>query len=237
MKAISHKIKHQYQPTPTSCSQTSLSTLLGHYGINISPLDVEAKVPQVKDEAGNDNGTITQLLAAWVATQNFDVSLYTFDCQIIDQTWSKLKSSEIQDRLEAGLSGWVVPGLGEESSRSYRQAYIDYLNTNGKLIIEPYVTTKLLYSLLEDGPIFTSVCFNTLYASGRTDDGSVGLDDVNGRAWNHSIVVYGNDDDGNLLIADPIVKPGLHAVEPERMIASITAAQIECDNLLFQIKS
>lgn len=233
MKSLRHRITHQYQPTSTTCSQAALSILLGHYGFEIAALDLERQVPQVKDEAGNDSGTITQLLAAWAIAQNFDVSLYTFDCQIIDQSWADLDSKSVVARLEAGLDGWSVPGLGKEWSRAYRQAYISFLQAGGKLTIQPSVTSELLYQLLSQGPIFTTVSINTLYAKGRTKDDKP--DDVNGRTWNHCIVIYGNDEQGNFLIADPIVEPGLHVVKPERMIAAITAAQIECDNLLFQL--
>jgi hypothetical protein len=234
MKASIHQIVHQYQPTPTTCSQTALSILLGYYEKHITPQEIEKLVPQVKDKHGKDSGTITQLLAAWCKNEGYDVSLYTFDCQIIDQTWSGLTPSNISDRLSKSLEGgWTVPGLGEEWSKAYRQAYIDYLKTNSELIIQPAVTSKLLYDLLKQAPMFSTVCINTLYGSGRTKDNN--LDDIQGRTWNHSIVIYGSDENGAFLIADPIIEPGLHVVEPERMIAAITAAQIECDNLLFQL--
>lgn len=234
MKAISHKITHQYQPTPTTCSQTAFSMLLGHYNVSIAPLDIERRVPQIKDEQGNDSGTITQLLAAWATTKSFNVSLYTFDCQIIDQSWQDLKPNDVQVKLKTCLEeGWTVPALGEKWSRAYRQSYIDFINADSQLIIQPAVTSKLLYKLLEEGPLFTNICINTLY--GRSKTRGEKLDDIHGRTWNHSIVIYGHDDHGNFFVADPIVKPGLHDVEPERMIAAITAAQIECDNLLFQL--
>lgn len=234
MQAISHTIQHQYQPTPTTCSQTALSILLSHYDEYLDPLEIERNVPQAKDEKGNDLGTITQLIAAWCANKGYDVHLYTFDCQIIDQTWSNLSTKAITERLTTSLDGgWIVPGLGEKWSRDYKQAYIDYIYTGSALTIQPAVSTKLLYQLLQKAPLFTTICINTLYGKGRTFGEK--LDDIHGRTWNHSIVIYGNNQKGNFLIADPIVKPGLHVVEHERIIAAITAAQIECDNLLFQL--
>lgn len=236
MHAVIHNIEHQYQPTPTTCSQTAFSMLVGHYGFNISPLEIEKKVPQVKDADGKDSGTITQQLAVWAAQIGYTVILYTFDSQIIDQSWAGMDKDKILARLENSLeNGWVVPGLGKEWSRAYRQAYIDLLRTDSNLEIQPSVTTKLLYELLEKDPLFTTAGINTLYGRGRTNDGDLGFDDIRGRTWNHSIVIYGYDEEGNFLIADPIVKPGLHVIEPERMITAITAAQVECDNLLFQV--
>ncbi len=60
-------------------------------------------------------------------------------------------------------------------------------------------------------------------------------DDVQGKVYNHSFIIYGNNEVGNFLIADRWEQPGFHEIEPERMLATISAAQIECDNLLFQI--
>ena len=96
-----------------------------------------------------------------------------------------------------------------------------------------------LYEILKKGPFLPCVSYSTLYSAGRyknTDEIESVDDDVYGRAVNHSIVVYGNDESGNFMIADPWRKPGLHTIEPERLLAAISTAQIECDNLLFQIQ-
>lgn len=236
MQAVSHNIQHQYQPTPTNCSQTALSIMLGHYDVSLTPQEIEKSVPQTQDSEGNDIGTVSQALATWCAeAQGFKTVMYTFDCQIIDQSWQDKSAAHIISRLQAGLAnGWDAPGLGPDWSNEYRQAYIDYLQAGNRLVIQPSVTSKLLYKLVGQGPLFLNVCINTLYGQGRTKDNK--LNDVQGRAWNHSIVLYGNDQEGNFLIADPIVKPGLHTVEAERMIAAVTASQTECDNLLFQLQ-
>jgi Peptidase_C39 like family len=238
MKSISHKVKHQYQPTNSSCSPTALSILLSHYDMDLTVDDISKQVPQVKNEDGEDSGTINQQLATYAISLGFSVSLYTFDCQIIDMSWQDLSISEIIDRLEAAKGGWIVPSLGKQWSEAYRQSYIDYLKAGGRLIIQPAVTTQLMYKLLEDGPILPCLCSNTLYGKGKSrseDSTSSVLDDVNGRAFNHSVVVYGVDEQGNFLIADPWYEPGLHTIEPERMVAAISTAQIECDNLILQI--
>ena len=239
MKEVQHKVDHQYQPTNTTCSPTALSMLLGHYGKELSVDEVSEQVPQVYSKDNEPFGTINQQMATWCISLGFKVKLYTFDCQIIDQGWAMLSKQELLARLEQRKNGWVVPSLGSDWTEAYMQSYIDFLKAGGELHIQPSVTTKLLYSLLQAGPILPCLCFNTLYGSGRTvhfgEQESVN-DDINGRTWNHSVVIYGNDSEGNFLIADPFKKPGLHVVEPERMIAAISTAQIECDNLLFQLE-
>lgn len=240
MKQVEYQVKHQYQPTATSCSPTALSMLLSYYNKEITVAQISSDVPQVRNAAGETFGTINQQLATWCISQGFRVNMYTFDCQIIDQSWANLSNEEIIDRLEARKDGWVVPSLGEVWNKAYVESYIEYIRAGGELYIWPGVTTKLLYELLENGPIFACVSFSTLHGLGRSNIRSKNEsvpDDVYGRALNHSIVIYGVDDTGNFLIADPDKKPGFHVIEPERMIAAISTAQIECDNLLFQLES
>lgn len=238
MKAISYPVKHRYQTTNTACSPTALSVLLSAYGKDYNPLEIEADVPQSIDDTGHKLGTINQQLATWCTGLGFKVTLYTFDCQVIGQSWAGLEPKDLLEQLKRRGTGWVVPSLGEVWTKQYADAYVDFISSGGTLAIRPYVTAKLLYTLLENGPYLPSVSYNTLYGAARVqtdDDNKLINDDIHGRSSTHSIVVYGNDKDGNLLIADPWEKPGLHTLEPDRLVAAISAAQTECDNLLFQI--
>jgi hypothetical protein len=240
MNSTKYQVRHQYQPTNTTCSPTALSILLEHFGKKLDPRDIEAKVPQSINAKGEKIGTVNQQLATWCVSNGFKVELYTFDCKIIDQSWGKLNKDQQLERMNLRKNGWVVPSMGEEWTKQYTQAYIDFVTAGGELHIQPFVTTKLLYELLKTGPFLPCVSYSTLYAAGRSRNPSETEsvdDDINGRAMNHSVVVYGNDEAGNFLIADPWEKPGLHSIEPDRMIAAISTAQIECDNLLFQIRS
>lgn len=239
MQSVNYPINHQYQPTNTTCSPTALSMLLEHYDRKLDPRDIEAKVPQCVNNKGEKIGTINQQLATWCLENGFSVTLYTFECQIIDQSWSELNTEQLLERMKLRKDGRVVPGMGEEWTKQYTQAYIDFVSAGGDLRIQPAVTTKLLYELLNIGPFLPCVSYSTLYGAARsrnTDELESVDDDINGSAKNHSIVVYGNDEAGNFLIADPWKRPGLHTIEPERMLAAISTAQIECDNLLFQVQ-
>lgn len=238
MNKTEYKINHQYQPTNTTCSPTALSMLLGYYGNEISVDDVSAKVPQVKNKKGEDFGTINQQMATWCKSLGFDVTLYTADVQVIDQSWSKLSQNEVVERLEARKAGLKVPSLGELWNTAYCEAYIEFIQSGGELHIVNAITSKLLYELLEDGPVLPCLSFDTLYGKGRTSnigEKETKPDDVNGKAWNHSVVIYGNDDEGNFLVADPWEKPGRHVIEHDVMVAAIGTAQLECDNLVFQL--
>lgn len=241
MKKISWDVKPQTQPTSTTCSPTALSILLGNYGDNISPVEVESSVPQSVDESGANMGTVTQQLATWCISRGYRATLYTFDCQVIDQSWPELSKDELLERLRLRKEGWVVPSLGKTWTEQYAQSYIDFVEAGGNLHIEKAVTTSLINRLLEKGPLLTNVSFSTLYRAMRTkivNDDESESNDVEGRALNHTIVIYGVDKNGDYMIADPAEskKPGLQVIKPEVMLAGISTAQIECDNLLFQIE-
>lgn len=240
MRTISWDVKPQTQPTSTTCSPTALSILLEHHGDNLSPIEIEDQIPQSIDDNGVKMGTINQQMATWCISRGYDVSMYTFDCQIIDQSWSKLTKDTLLERLKLRKNGWIVPGMGKDWTEEYTQSYIDFLEAGGELTITNAVTTELLHELLKKGPFLPCVSYSTLYGAIRSrieSDTESPDDDINGRALNHSIVVYGIDGKGNYKIADPSQskKPGLHIIESEVMLAAISTAQIECDNLIFQL--
>lgn len=236
---IEHKVTHFYQPTNHSCSQSAMAILLSFFGKTLTPEEIVSAIPVNKNDKGEDWGTINQQLATWCLSQDFEVDMYTADFEIIDLSWVKLPKEKLLERMELAKEQREVPALGKEWSKIYTQSYIDFLEAGGQLHLQPYMTTKLLDDLLSNSPLLLCVCYNVLYTSGRSKD--IGLrkaetDDLNGKLTNHSIVIYGKDIDGNYLIADPYKEPGLHSIEPERMLAAMTAAQMECDNLLFQLK-
>lgn len=238
MKRIEHKVVHRYQPTNHTCSQTALSILLSYYGEELTPEEIAQQVAVTKNEKGEDWGTITQQLATWCLERGYAVDMYSFDFQTLDLSWADLSNDKLLERLKAAKGVREIPILGKHFTSEYLQSYIDFITAGGALTLEPYVRSQLLYELLAQGPIFASVNFNVLYNSGRSLN--TGLrktkpDDLKGGLINHSLVIYGNTEDGDFLIADPWVEPGKHAVDPERMLGAIAAAQIECDNLVFTV--
>jgi hypothetical protein len=165
--------------------------------------------------------------------------MYTADFEVIDLSWAKLSKEKMLERMELAKNHRDVPALGKQWSQIYMQSYIDFLKAGGELNIRPYMTTKLLDELLPQGPLLACVCFAVLYNRGRGKDESLRkgkLDDIDGKVVNHSIVIHGKDQKGNYLLADPWEEPGFHTIESERLLAAMTASQMECDNLLFQLQ-
>ena len=236
---IEHKVTHFYQPTNHTCGQSATAILLSFFGVETTPEEVATEVPVNKDEKGENLGTINQQLATWCISQGYEVKIHTADFQVIDLSWAELPKDKLLERMEAVKERREVPALGKEWSKIYMQSYIDFVEAGGRLYIHPYITTKLLDSLLLDSPLLICVCYNVLYNTGRSKNMALRVsepDDLDGKLTNHSIVIYGKTDSGSYLIADPYKEPGIHKVEPERLLAAMATAQIECDNLLVQLR-
>jgi len=241
MQATEHKIKHYYQPTPNTCGYAALAILLSHYNhdLEITPQDLIVSVPQPKDADGKPTGSVTAQLASWCLSRGYSLDFYSFDCQILDLSWEGLETESLIERLEAVKDLRHVLSLGEKYwSQVYVQAYIDMLRAGGTLQISAHITSQQLYNLLANGPIHVNICSATVHNQGRftypkPNERLAVPDDENGTVGTHSVVVYGNDEQGNFLVADPW--EGLETINAETMICGITAAQIECDNQCFQI--
>ncbi len=237
MRAANYPVKLHYQPTINTCGYGALATYLSYFGVDVTPGVLVQKVPQPTDQRGRPTGSITSQLITWCQGQGLQATLYTFDCIIIDLTWSKLNKAQVIASLEAVKDTRNFRGLGDKHwSKVYVESYISMLNSGAELQVRPYVTTDLLYGLLENGPVYANVVAATLYDNGRKRHWEVRqseLDDKDGTVGTHSLVIYGNDNEGNFLLADPW--EGLQKVTAAAMTAGITAAQIESDNMCFQI--
>ncbi len=241
MQAIKHKITHQYQPTSTSCGYASLAMMLSHHGVDTSAEKILNEVPIAKDESGEPIGSLTAQLADWCVQQGYAVDFTSFDFLITDFSWIGMDNQELLDKLESVKEVRDVQNVGGKYwSKMYVQAYIDLINSGGNLSVKPHVTTVLLYTMLEKAPVYTNICSSIVHAKGRQQypepqtSKLLSVDeDVNGTIGTHSIVIYGHDEKGNFMIADPW--DGLYDVDPETMLCAITAAELECDSQCFQI--
>lgn len=237
MSESNYTIHHYYQPTNTSCGPTSLAMIFSYYGKERTPEEVIKEIPVIRNKAGEDCGTSGQQLAIWCLAQGFHVDLYSADFQLLDLSWSSLSKAEMLERLTKAIKVRIAPAIGKDWSSLYLKSYIEFIKSGGTLHIDPYISSSLLNELLENGPVVVTVNFNVLHSVGRTTDIALRksrADDINGKLANHFVVLYGREH-GSYLIDDPWEKPGKHIIEPERLVASISAAQMECDSLIFQL--
>lgn len=241
MNAIKHSITHIYQPTSTSCGYASLSMLLSHFNRRITIENLLEQVPQACNEKGEPIGSLTAQLAGWCLRQGFRVDFISFDFLITDLSWAGLDNQELLKKLESVKNVRDIHNVGGKHwSREYVQAYIDLVMGGGELSIRPHITSQLLYEWLKTGPIFVNILSSVVHGTGRArypeSETSKRLripDDINGTVGTHSVVIYGNDSDGNFLVGDPW--DGLGVINVETMLCAITAAELECDSQCFRL--
>lgn len=237
MKNIAHKVTHHFQPTNNTCGYAALAILLSHYGKHYKPEELVSKIPQPKDSEGTSHGSVTAQIADWCQTQDYQVHMFVSDLYVLDLSWQGKNSGQIRKRLEEVKTRRKNPLLGEHWMNVYESAYISMLDHGADLTVKQFITSELLYKLLEDGPIYANICLNALSGRGRVTSPSLRedvADDIQGSIYTHSVVIYGNDEEGNFLIADPW--DGLIVNSPEQLVLAIEAAQIECDNQIFVLK-
>jgi hypothetical protein len=237
MRAIKHSIQHYYQPTNTTCGYAALSTLLSFYDKQVTVEELLENVKQPTFENGKPRGAITTELVIWCLENGFASTLYSFDCEMLDLSWQKLPATELLAKIKANRDRRNVLGLGKEYGQMYMNGYARMIESGGVLKIQPHVTSKLIYELLEVAPVYINVCSDVMDNLGRTK--TIGLrqfaeDDEEGSLHTHSIVVYGCEETGDFLVADPW--SGLRTIDIEKLLCSITMAQIEGDNMIFQLK-
>lgn len=97
------------------------------------------------------------------------------------------------------------------------------------------MTSNLIIDLLEKGPVAAGVAFCILASDGKRNFVTNEIDPFSGGFGTHSILIYGYDDVAGFMIADPAHGRGRIVVSPENLLAAITAAQVEDDNVLYQV--
>lgn len=239
MKNIVHQIDHLYQPTNTSCGPTSLTMLLQFLKQPSSVEEVIDSVPKFIDNKGKDMGTNIAGLARYALHQGYQATIYTYDQQIMNPRWQPLSQQDLCNALLAAKPHRDVPRLGKEWSERYIQSYVNFIDEGGMLVLHDYPRSSDMYELLRKAPFIATVTHSVLFTMPHSRN--IGLREViedpnsSGAAINHFVVVYGSDKNGNFLVADPWQKPGRFIIEPERLVAAISAAEIECDNSIMQI--
>ncbi|MDB5160840.1 MAG: Peptidase family protein [Candidatus Saccharibacteria bacterium] len=237
MNETLYEVTHYYQPTNNTCGYAALAILLSYYGKKYKPEELVDKVPQPKDAEGTSHGSVTAQLADWCQTEGFQVHMYVSDMYILDLSWKDKSSAQIKERLEQVKSKRKISIMDSHWVGIYENAYLTMLDHGADLSVVQFITTELLNELLKKGPIYANICSSASSGKGRTTTPRLHedvIDDVNGAISTHSVVIYGNNEEGSYLVADPWY--GLMVIKPELMVLAIEAAQIECDNQIFVIK-
>lgn len=214
---------------------------MSHYTAQ-PPIDqLLADVPQGRDANGTPIGSITAQLATWCAEQGFSVDFWSFDFLITDFSWRDLSQTELIKKLESVKEIRDVAQVGGKKwSKIYVEAYIALIQAGGTLHIDRHVSLTFLYEHLKNGPIYANVAPAVVSGDGRARYPEPNkrieiADDLNGSTGTHSVVIYGVNEVGDFLVADPW--EGERVVDAETLLCAIAAANIECDSQCFQLRA
>jgi len=238
--AIHHDIPLKIQSSPSNCIQTSVSQFLSFYGINVSPDEIEQKIPVRVNGQGKPMGTLLADIGTWLKkTYQLKPTMHVFDAQIIDRSWFSLSQQELLAKMQE------VKVIGANTALTpyapiLIDAYITYLQGGGRIDITK-CTHELLQKLLSKGPILAIVNFNYIYDYPKVSYDkkikSYVPDTVGGKMIEHAIVLTGFDD-GVYFYNDPdSEKGGKHQVENDVLVGAICTAQINSDNYLLTIEA
>lgn len=225
------RIQMEAQPDDVTCGPTSLHAVYQYYGLTVSLRSLISEI-----EFLEEGGTLAVFLGIDALKRGLRARIYSFNLRIFDPTWVHLSSAQLIQKLEAQLH--------HKHGKKFVQAckaYIRFLKMGGEVVFKE-LSLQLLQGYFRSGvPVLAGLSATYLYASCREftgpDNRSV-LDDVRGEPSGHFVVLYGIDDNHNVLVADPDGKTPLandhyYHVPSKRLIHSILLGILTYDaNLL-----
>lgn len=191
------KIPIKKQPDETTCGPTSLHTLYEYYNDPISLKTVIDEVLQL-----DEGGTLGALLAIHALERGYNATIYSYNLQIFDPTWSGLNNSSLVEKLNAQM--------GIKKSYKFRlasQAYVKFLELGGEIRFEDLRSGIIRRYLRKGHPVIAGLSATWLYRSAREFGPNSDYDDIRGEPAGHFVVLHGYDPETREIhIADPIVK-------------------------------
>ena len=183
------------QPDETTCGPTCLHSIYQYYN---RPILLETVIEDV--EQFEDGGTIGVLLANDALTKGFDATIFSYNLQIFDPTWSSLKPQELIGKLKAQMDYKKEKKLSIAS-----EGYIRFLELGGRLKFEDLRSAIIRRYLKKDQPIIAGLSATYLYKSMREYGATLDYDDIRGEPSGHFVVLHGYDTETReVYIADPI---------------------------------
>lgn len=182
----------------TTCGPTCLHAIYRYYNDQIPLQKVTAEVPSIPE-----GGTLDVYLACHALRRGYQATIFPYNLQIFDPTWSAIRSSEIAVKLRRQLSFKKnIPGIEVVTN-----AYLDFLELGGRLRFEVMTAALIRRYLKKSIPILTGLSATYLYNTAREfgNGDELNYDDVRGESVGHFVVLTGYDSKNrSVLVADPL---------------------------------
>jgi hypothetical protein len=224
------------QPDNTTCGPTCLHAVYRYYNDSISLQEVIAEVSLMEE-----GGTLAVYLACHALRRDYKTTIFPYNLQIFDPTWSAIPRKEIAARLRRQLSFKKdMPGF-----ELVTNAYLEYLELGGQLKFEVMTASLIRRYLKKSIPILTGLSATYLYDEAREyDTGSdFTYDDVRGESTGHFVVLTGyNREDRSVSVADPLKKNPIassryYSVNIYRLVCAIMLGILSYDGNLLIIQT
>ncbi|MGB5748003.1 MAG: cysteine peptidase family C39 domain-containing protein [Desulfobacterales bacterium] len=224
------------QPDNTTCGPTCLHAVYRYYNDSISLQEVIAEVSLMEE-----GGTLAVYLACHALRRGYKTTIFPYNLQIFDPTWSAIPRKEIAARLRRQLSYKKdIPGF-----ELVTKAYLEYLELGGQLKFKVMTASLIRQYLKKSIPILTGLSATYLYDEAREyDTGSDPVyDDVRGESTGHFVVLTGyNKEDRSVSVADPLKKNPIassryYSVNIYRLVCAIMLGILSYDGNLLIIQT
>jgi hypothetical protein len=244
------------QPDEETCGPTALHAVYRYHGDAVDHTRVCEEVPRLPS-----GGTLSVFLALHALGRGYRTTIYTCNVKLFDPTWFEAAGLEMprDGHPSAFEDGAVRPilrmqdklrqqhaakGGGRGGGRLKRatDAYCEYLDRGGRLLMQD-ITLELLSRHLRQGrPIVAGLSATWLYRAMRERESDWQDDDVAGEPLGHFVVLHGIDEAARRVsIADPyrqVPYPGSHhySVDADRLIGAIYLGIVTYDAKLLIVE-
>jgi len=224
------------QPDNTTCGPTCLHAVYRYYNDSISLPEIISEVSLMKE-----GGTLAVYLACHALRRGYKTSIFPYNLQIFDPTWSAIPPKEIAAKLRRQLAFKKdIPGF-----ELVTNAYLEYLALGGQLKFEVMTASLIRRYLKKSIPILTGLSATYLYDDAREYGAGSDLtyDDVRGQSVGHFVVLTGyNKEDRSVSIADPLKKNPIsssryYSVNIYRLVCAIMLGILSYDGNLLVIQT
>jgi hypothetical protein len=232
MEFFEHPFRQYFQNQDADCGPTTLAMQLSALNIDLSPAEVALQALPFRPDGAQ--GFTSQELANFASSLKLKTEFYSFDGRVLDYSWQGWSSDLLVPELEFHSQWYRNQVPMDPIGSRYTDSYLGLLKGGASLHIRTNVTCTLINKLLETGPVNAGVAFGVFSGEGKKNIAGES-DPLKGNFQTHSILIYGVDEDGMFLVADPMPNRGKLKISPDHLIAAISAAQFENDNSIFQI--